>query len=77
MQAGDTCLGGLLEQLNELIAGKAGALDDPQYQPTSQITIVPGHNHTAIVAGATQNDVAARLVVNFEASALQGPDDLT
>jgi hypothetical protein len=61
--------GGLFEQLNELIAGKAGALDDPQRQPASQITVVPGHNHAAIVAGTPQNDMTARLVVNLEASA--------
>jgi len=32
---------------------------------------VPGNNHTATIAGTPQNNVAARLVVNVEASALQ------
>jgi hypothetical protein len=32
-------------------------------------------NHTATVAGTPQNNVAVRLVINLEASALQGPDD--
>jgi len=61
--------GGLFEQLNELIAGETGAFDDPQCQPASQITVVPGYNHAAIIASTPQNDVTARLVVNLEASA--------
>jgi hypothetical protein len=61
---------GLSEQLNELIAGEPGALDDPQRQPMSQITVMPGHNHTAVIAGTPQDDVTARLVVNLEAGAL-------
>jgi hypothetical protein len=67
----------LLEQLGELIAGKASALDDPPRQPTAQVTPVPGHNHAATIAGTPQNNVAARLMVYLEASALQSPDDLT
>jgi len=55
--------------MNELIAGETGASDDPQRQPASQIMVVPGHNHAAIIASTPQNDVAARLVVNLEASA--------
>ena len=61
---------GLSEQLSELIAGEAGAFDDPQRQPTPQITVMPGHNHTAIVTGAPEHDVTARLVVNLEAGEL-------
>ena len=66
----------LLEQLDELVTGKASALDDPQCQPTAKVAVVAGNNHTATVAGTPQNNVAARLVINLEASALQGPDDL-
>jgi hypothetical protein len=66
----------LLEQLDELVSGKTSALDDPQCQPTAQVAIVTGNSHTATVAGTPQNSVAARLVINLEASALQGPDDL-
>jgi hypothetical protein len=65
----------LLEQLGELIAGKASALDDPPRQPTAQVAAVPGHNHAATIAGTPQNNVAARLMVYLEASALQSPDD--
>jgi hypothetical protein len=67
----------LLEQLGQLIAGKASALDDPPRQPTAQVAAVPGHNHAAAVTGTPQNNVAARLMVYLEASALQSPDDLT
>jgi hypothetical protein len=62
--------GGLSEQLNELIPSETGALDDPQHQPTSQVTFVPRHNHAAIIAGTPQDDVTARLVVNLEAGVL-------
>jgi len=61
---------GLSEQLNELITGETGAFDDPQRQPTSQITVMPGHNHAAIIAGTPQDDVTAPLVVNLEAGVL-------
>jgi len=70
-------VGALFEQLDELVAGEASALDDAQRQSTAQITVVPGHDHAATVAGAPQNNVAARLVVNLKASTLQSPDDLT
>jgi hypothetical protein len=41
----------LLEQPDELITGKASALDYPQHQPTPQIAAVPRHDHAATVAG--------------------------
>jgi len=61
----------LLEQLDELTTGKASALDNPQCQPTAQVAVMAGNNHTATVAGTPQNNVAARLVVHLEASAPQ------
>ncbi len=51
----------LFEQLEELLVGKAGAFDDPQCQPTTQIAAVPGYDHTGTVAGAPQNNVKVEI----------------
>ncbi len=61
---------GLLEQLDELVAGEACALDDPQRQPTPQVTAVPWHHHAAPVAGTPQDDMAADLVIDLKTGLL-------
>ena len=45
--------------------------------PRPRFAVVPGKNHAATVASTPQDNVAARLMVNLETSALQSPDDLT
>ena len=66
----------LFEQFNKLIAGEACALDDLQRQAAPQVSVVPGHDDAATVAGTPHDDVTARLMIDLEARTFQGTYNL-